>query len=50
MLRPNIDETQRKVSAFLNYDFMPDLLLQSVADFVDINDMVTINTMMSDLA
>ena len=50
MLKPNVDDTQRKISAFLNNEYIPDLLLQSVADFVDINDIATVNTMSHDLA
>ena len=50
MLKPNIDEWQVKQQAFYNYDYTPDLLLQSLIDFFDLNDISTINTVYADIS
>lgn len=43
------DEEVKQNAVFMQ-DYTPDLLLQSIQDFIDVNDIATINTVYSDLS
>ena len=45
MLKPNISEAQRKQDAVLAHNFVPDLTLNSLLDFVDIRDPSVVNVL-----
>ncbi|CDW75700.1 UNKNOWN [Stylonychia lemnae] len=49
LLRPRVDETMRRQNAFFSFEYAPDLLLQSIQDFTEINDISSINTIYNDL-
>ncbi len=49
MLRPRIESWEREQNAFFSNDYTPDLLLKSVQELIDMNDISTINSVFSDV-
>jgi hypothetical protein len=49
MIHAEPQDSHFKLNTIFSNDYSPDLLLQSIQDFIDVNDIATVNTVYNDV-